>query len=104
MAQGRDRGRRQARRLRGLTPPTLTDKPGHAPGFVIGGWPWQYARMTHPADILQRLHLDLLVDEVLAAGVSKATATRDLAELIACDQLQRDGTGKASRYRLRRFG
>lgn len=38
------------------------------------------------------------------AGVSKATATRDLAELVACGQLQRDGTGKASRYRLRRTG
>lgn len=37
------------------------------------------------------------------AGVSKATATRDLAELVACGQLQRDGTGKASRYRLRRI-
>lgn len=39
-----------------------------------------------------------------AAGVSKATATRDLAERVARGQLRRDGTGKASRYRLRRIG
>lgn len=39
-----------------------------------------------------------------AACVSKATATRDLSELVDRGQLQRDGTGKASRYRLSQIG
>lgn len=37
------------------------------------------------------------------AGVSKATATRDLAEMVVRGQLKRVGTGKASRYSLRRI-
>ena len=39
-----------------------------------------------------------------ATGMSKATATRDLTELVDRGHLQRDGTGKASRYFLVRIG
>lgn len=63
---------------------------------------------------LQRKLVELLVNAeggwsyvrgyMAEARVSKATATRDLAELVLRGRLQRDGTGKASRYCLTRIG